>query len=290
MKKEFATMSVTDISESLDYPILKNYIVSNITGNNKDICLEYPIAIDGTVFLLCLRGSARFRINMEEHFIEKNVLLTILPGSVCETIEHNDDLLFEYLFFSIDFTYGLNVPNDVSILEKMALSPVLRLTDEQFGYLLDFHSFIIKQYKRENHMYRELLAKNLLASFLTELCHIYNDSEKNEFKVTSRKKELFQQFGKLLMEHIKTERSVQFYADKMCLSPKYLSHLIKEISGKSIMKWISYITIIDIKAMLKTSNLTILQISEELNFPNASFFGSYFKKYTGMSPLQYRES
>lgn len=290
MSRKFATMSVDDVSENIDYSIVKNYILSSTTADNQEISLEHPTAIDGIAFALCLRGSVRFQLNTKEYFIEKNMLLTILPGSICEALEHSDDVLFEYLFFSVDFIYDLNVPNDVNILEEVALSPLLKLTEEQFDNLLEFHTFMIKQYKRTDHKYRELLAKNLLASFLTELASVYSESERDKIKITGRKDELFQQFGKLLLAHISTERTVQFYADKMCLSPKYLSQLIKDVSGKSIMEWINNLTIVYIKAMLKTSKLSVLQISEELNFPNASFFGSYFKKHTGITPLQYRES
>lgn len=290
MDKRFTVASIEDISDRIDYSIIKNYIVSDGTNIRSEISLEYPTAINGMAFVLCLKGSAKLRINAKEIDIEKNTLLTLLPGSICEMVEHSEDILFEFLFFSIDFTYELNMPPDTNILEKLAYFPALRLTEEQFGSLLEFHAFMIKQYKREKHLYRELLAKNLLSAFLTELCNIYEESEKDQIKITNRLEELFLQFRKLLLENIKTERTVQFYADKMCLSPKYLSQIIKRISGKPVMEWINSLTIVCIKAMLKTSSLSVLQISEELNFPNASFFGSYFKKHTGMTPIQYREA
>jgi len=292
MKKEFATLSFEDIYGNIDYPypIIKNYIISDSTREDSDISFEHPTAINGIAFALCIKGSVKLQINTKEYIANENTLLTILPGSICEVKDYSEDLLFEYLFFSIDFTYELNVPGDIDILDRIARFPLLRLTEEQFKCLMEFHSFMIKQYKRDNHKYRELLAKNLLASFLTELCNLYKESEEGQTKITSRKEELYQKFGKLLVDNIQMERTVQFYADKMCLSPKYLSQLIKKMSGKPIMEWINALTVVYIKAMLKTSKLSILQISEELNFPNASFFGSYFKKHTGMTPLQYRES
>jgi len=293
MQKEFATLSFEDIAGEVHYPIIKNYIISDgikERKENNDISFDYPTAINGIAFAVCIKGSVKLQINTKDYIIGENMLLTVLPGSVCEVKNYSEDLLFEYLFFSIDFTYELNVPGDMNILEKIAQSPLLRLTEEQFNCLMEFHSFMIKQYKRENHKYREQLAKNLLSSFLTELCNLYKETEEDLFKITSRKEELYQQFGRLLIENIQTERTVQFYADKMCLSPKYLSQLIKKVSGRPIIEWINGLTIVYIKAMLKTSKLSVLQISEELNFPNASFFGSFFKKHTGMTPIQYRES
>lgn len=287
--KKFATISVDDVYEGTDYPIIKNYIVSDGLRES-NISLKYPTAIEGIVFALCLRGTIKLQINLTEYTIDENTLTTMLPGSICEVKDFSDDLLFEFLFFSIDFTYDLNTPQEIDILEKISLCPILKLTKYNFDTLLEFHSFMIKQYKRDNHTYRELLAKNLLSAFLTELCNIYKEAENNIIKIKSRNEELVQKFTKILIENIRIERTVQFYAEKMCLSPKYLSQLIKKITGKPIMEWINETTIVVIKAMLKTSTLSVLQISEELNFPNASFFGSYFKKHTGMTPIQYRES
>lgn len=288
--KKFATISISDVSEYTDYPIIKNYIVSDGASSNNTISLDHPTTIDGIAFSLCLRGSVKMQINTTEYIINENTLTTLLPGSICEVKEYSEDVLFEFLLFSIDFTYELKTPNDIDILESIGLSPLLKLTKEQFDTLLEFHSFMIKQYKRANHSYRELLAQNLLSAFLTELCNIYHEAEKDKIEITSRNEGLGRQFGKLLIENIRTERTVQFYADKMCLSPKYLSQLIKKVSGKPIMVWINDLTIVLIKSMLKTSNMSVLQISEELNFPNASFFGSYFKKHTKMTPIQYRDS
>ncbi len=290
MKERFAVLSVDDISEGINYPIIKNYIVSDMGKEYPEISLEHPTAIDGMAFILCMSGNARVRINTRTFDVRENMLLSLLPGSIYEALQYSEDILFEYLFFSVDFTYELNIPDSLDIIQTIEYAPALQLTKEQFDSLLEFHAFMVKHYKREKHIYRELLAKNLLSAFLTELCGLYNENEREESQITSRYDEISRRFGKLLLENIKTERTVKFYADKMCLSPKYLSHLVKTISGKSVMEWIHDYTIVYIKAMLKTSNLSVLQISEELNFPDASCFGSYFKKHTGMTPVQYRES
>lgn len=289
---KLATLSIEDASEGINYSIIKNYIISDGAVENPLVSFDHPTLVDGIVFVLCIRGNGMIKINTKVYELGKNMLLTILPGSIFEVvdIERDENALFEFLFFSIDFTYDLNVPGDIDIIEKISLYPALQLREDQFCSLLEFHAFMIKQYKRENHLYRELLAKNLLSSFLTEMCYIYEEPEYKRVSITKRRGEIYQQLGRLLMAHIKEERTVQFYADKMCLSPKYLSQLIKEISGRSIMEWINEYTVVTIKAMLKTSTMTILQVSEELNFPNPSFFGRYFKKHTGMTPLQYRES
>ena len=95
--------------------------------------------------------------------------------------------------------------------------------------------------------------------------------------------------AKLIMNHNKQERKVAFYADKLCITPKYLSEVVKEKTKKTPIEWINDSVIIIAKTFLKSTDLSIIHISEELNFPNPSFFCRYFKKHTGISPLKYRE-
>ncbi|MEA4851549.1 MAG: AraC family transcriptional regulator [Paludibacter sp.] len=289
--KKFKTMSIDDVTDILNYSIIENYLVSDIGEFPPEILsLEYPTVIKGMAFAFFLRGSVKVRLNSTEYIIKEHTLLTILPESVLEINGYTDRFLFEFLFFSPDFAYELNALKDISLLEKFVQSPVLETTKEQFDVLLEFHSFMTKQYKRKGQKYRELVAKNLFSAFVTELAGIYLETGKHGPETISRSEALFVQFRKLLLANVRTERTVQFYADKMCLSPNYLSQLIKSISHRSIMEWINELTIVYVKARLKTSALSVSQIAEEFNFPNTSFFCNYFKKRTGLTPLQYRKS
>ena len=104
----------------------------------------------------------------------------------------------------------------------------------------------------------------------------------------SRNEEYFNQFMGVLARHYMQQRSVGFYAGQLNLTPKYLTTLIKRISGLSVSEWIDNYVIIEAKTLLKYSTMSIQEIAYYLNFPNQSFFGSYFKRNTGMSPSQYK--
>jgi len=108
--------------------------------------------------------------------------------------------------------------------------------------------------------------------------------------VSNRTDELFNRFVVLLREHCRTQRSVEFYAAQMGITPKYLSKVIKQSSGQSAVEWIDSYVLLEARAMLKSSHMTIQQIAGELNFPNQSSFGKYFKHLTGMSPSEYQRS
>jgi AraC-like DNA-binding protein len=100
---------------------------------------------------------------------------------------------------------------------------------------------------------------------------------------------LLDRFMNLVKENFREQRDVGFYADKLCLTPKYLSKVIRDNSGSSADEWIDNYVTLEAKALLKSTNMTIQQISEELNSPSQSFFGKYFKRIVGVSPSEYRK-
>lgn len=177
----------------------------------------------------------------------------------------------------------------INLFENVYNYPCVNLSDEQYHSLFNYLSFVIEQNNWNDYPYREALSKTLLSSFLIQVASIYTKHLDDSIGI-NRNKELFIQFNNLLFENIRTERSVQFFADKMFLSAKYLSLIIKEVRGRTMTAWIKEWTISTIKIMLKTSDLTVAQISDELNFPSPSFMGRYFKQYTHMTPIQYRNN
>ncbi len=107
-------------------------------------------------------------------------------------------------------------------------------------------------------------------------------------KVSNRTDELFNRFLDLLREHCSTERSVEFYASKMGITPKYLSLILKKKSGRNASKLIDEAVVYEAKRLLKYSGMSIQEISEKLNFASQSFFGKYFKQRVGVSPSRYK--
>ena len=126
---------------------------------------------------------------------------------------------------------------------------------------------------------------NALMSDMNDAFLKYLSVQKNKI---SRKDDICQNFMKLLMSHYKECRDVKFYADKLYITPKYLSNTLKAVTGKKAGQMIDEYVVLQAKILLSSTNMTIQQISEELNFANQSFFGRYFKRITGLSPTQYR--
>lgn len=130
-------------------------------------------------------------------------------------------------------------------------------------------------------------ARHLTLAMFYGYTHIKHTLSEDDTR-KNRKNVLHTDFLKLLHRHYKKEREMAFYADKLCVTPKYLAQVIKDVTGHSAMKYIEDYVISESKALLSSTNMTIQQISDELNFPSQSVFGKYFKRIAGVSPREYR--
>ena len=94
----------------------------------------------------------------------------------------------------------------------------------------------------------------------------------------------------MLFEHCKEQHVVTFYAEKLFITPQYLSLILKELTGKSANKWIADALIVEAKMLLKAPQATVQQVADILHFSDQSTFGKFFKKHMGISPMEYRKS
>ncbi|MDR0429687.1 MAG: AraC family transcriptional regulator [Tannerellaceae bacterium] len=151
--------------------------------------------------------------------------------------------------------------------------------------------YLSEKIKDENHSHYNEVAPINFISLLLDVSHIL--SNKRERKIVSfqfsRKEELFNKFLDLLLNHYKEQHEVAFYAEQLFITPQYLTFIIKELTGKTTNKWIDDRLIIEARKLLKTTQTTVQQIADQLNFSDQSTFGKFFKKYHGVSPAEYRK-
>ncbi len=126
----------------------------------------------------------------------------------------------------------------------------------------------------------------MISKILTERAGASTDRRGS---VSQRNREVFVRFMDLLDQYHQIERSVAFYADKLFITPKYLSSIVKKVSGENALEWINRYVVLEAKSLLMHSDKSIQEVAYALNFPNPSFFGKYFKHHTGMSPGEYKE-
>lgn len=291
MEKKLSIVSFDEVPESETLASYR-YVITNTSESPAPyLSYEYPFLLKGMLFGICLKGESRLNIDLKEYALKPNTIFTVLPNRIVELLEKSDDYFVEVLFFSVDFMNNLPLPKDFDVFNKMKHHPCLEVSDENMKELIEYHSFIAQACNKENHIYRKEVAKSLLCALIALIGSFYVEEEISiKIKANSRGEEIVNEFSDLLMQYHRQERNALFYADKMCMTIQYLSRTLKKITGKSINYWINEAVILDAKVLLKSSNMTVLQISEELNFPNPSFFGRFFKQYAGVTPLKYRES
>ena len=177
----------------------------------------------------------------------------------------------------------------VKIFSPLWMQPFIhRLTGDEMDIVEKYFSLI--QTLRENSSVNSSKSslQYLMISFIMN-AKSFAEKEKMEDSYSPYKVSIFHRFVSLVGEHYKQQRTVGFYAERLSLTPHYLSALIKQTSGETVMQWINKMVIFKAKELLKEGNLLVYEIADELNFPNPSFFSRFFKKQTGITPFQYQK-
>jgi YesN/AraC family two-component response regulator len=179
----------------------------------------------------------------------------------------------------------VNIPGWQQNYISMYNNPTMLLDAAQLQAFNTFFSILYRAAEDSDNPFRLQVIENLIRVFYYGGVANFNHDEEGSHIY---KNSVVERFIELVQEHYRKERLIGFYADKLCITPKYLSKLVKEHTGRSAGEWIESHTILEARALLHSSDMTIQQIAASLNFPNQSFFGKYFKRATGLSPKQYR--
>lgn len=257
---------------------------------NQDI---YPIKLNFPMYWVCIEGYIKVNINLEEYLVEKNEIIFILPNNIgyveeisqnCKLIMHSFDENQSYTPYSFPQTIN-NLKNCIKRNNRK-----FKLQEDIIEEILFIHKTIKKKilFNNENNI-SDILQHYILGVISSITVAIKNIIEKNNH-ILSRQEQIFYSFIQKVQENYNKEREVVFYAKELCISPKYLSKIVFESSGKYAKDWIKEYVILAAKALLKSNDYTVQQISYMLNFPNNSFFGKYFKSAVGCSPKKYQET
>lgn len=261
--------------------------------------LRHPCRFDGYLAFFCVKGRLKMSINMNEFDVVENSLFINVPGNIMRISEMDEtqkpDLHFVVVAMSGRYVSGLKLDINKIFNEGMQLfrNPSFVLDDEEkavAGRYLSLSESVLKS----TLLYKRDCIGSLFSSLFYLLCGVIEKRIKSvgngNVVPHTRSKIIFDRFISLVAEYHVSERTVCFYAGRLFLTPKYLSKVVKEVSGRSAPDWIDSYVILEAKNMLKYSDMTIKEIVARLNFPNASVFYRFFKSKTGLTPAFYRES
>lgn len=259
--------------------------------------VSYPCRFDGFVFFYCISGSLKMSVNLTEVELSKGRIYINVPGNIIKINEvvnsSSDEVRFLCLALSKEFFQGLNVEicklfnEGISMLDK----PCIQLSQRDYELAGSLICYISSLLKTEVSYKREAILSALSSLFYILLGAWTSESvQETPTALSNRSKVIFDKFMRLVMDYHTQYRNVGFYAEKLCLTPKYLSKIIKTATGRSAPEWIDSYVILEAKNLLKHSGTPIKEIVFKLNFPNQSVFYKFFKAHTGMTPTEYRNS
>jgi AraC-like DNA-binding protein len=246
-----------------------------------------PYKLKHAAICICTAGHCSIKVNLQHYEIESPMLVTLMPGQIVEGIDYSPNFDGITIVLSKHFIDMLNLPGWQQQYMTLFNNPVNTISVDALRHLEIFYTILHKAASDEENPFRLQVIENLIRVFYYGGVSKFR---KFESSVTPIKNSIVERFMELVQEHYREERLIGFYADKLCITPKYLSKLVKENTGRSAGEWIDSHVILEARAMLQSSDMTIQQIAASLNFPNQSFFGKYFKRATGLSPKQYRSS
>ena len=268
----------------------------NICSSEGMLCsfptsLKKPFMINGAGLIVCRQGNFTSSLNMKVFSAQAGETVFIPEDSLFQVLSESEDLQLFIFIYQIEPIRDI-IGNSVAAMYlymQLRTEPcyVWNTGDEE--EVLKYMSLLDNTLHLDNNTFNDYEQRLLLLGLTYRICSIYNRKLMNLKTTVGHKHEIFIRLIQLIDAHYTEERGVEFYADKLCLSPKYLSALSKSVCGFTVQELIFKSIIRKSISLLKNTQKNIQEIADFFNFPNASYFGTFFKKQTGMSPQQYRK-
>ena len=251
----------------------------------KELEANEPRKLQRAAIVLCTSGSCRIKVNLEEYEIKAPQLVTFMPGHIFELLSDVNDLDGYVISISKRLIDMINLPGWQHQYMKMYNNPIIDINEEMLSSLRIFYAILYRAAINDKNPFRQQIIENLISVFYYGGVSSFDNEVESNLKY---KNHIVANFLELVQQHYREERLIQYYAGRLCITPKYLSKLVKDHTGRAATDWIEQHVILEARAMLQSTDLSIQQIATTLNFPNQSFFGKYFKRATGVSPKHYR--
>jgi AraC-like DNA-binding protein len=253
---------------------------------------QEPRRMNMIVVALCLKGKAQYTIDTQEQLVRKNDVLIISERHVMDNFMASPDLEGLAIILSVGFFKDIiqNVSDISSLFLFSQNHPVINFSQKEADVFISYFNLIKQKMTDTENLFRRDVVRTLLLAMFYDLSNVIFRTQQNHDNRQSRADIIFTKFIRLVEENYKRERRVGWYAEQLCITPKYLSETVKQVSRRTPNEWIDNYVILEIRVLLKNSTKSIKEISMNMNFPNQSFLGKFFKEHVGMSPSEYRRN
>ncbi len=251
--------------------------------------VRFPHKIKKVTQIVITAGRFSCLVDFRMWSLKAPAVALFLPGQMVESIDIDEDFCGFGMVLNQGFTDSLNLP--ISLKERLFIK------DTQFysvsGEVIDVLTYVYRQVSslmnQPDNPYREEIVRHLFSAYYYGLGYYMHGLQSRPSAMTSQQ-EKCEKFMSLVAKNFKTQRDIGFYADKLCVTSKYLSTMLKQETGLTALDWIERYVVLYAKSCLSSTSMSIQEISDELNFPSQSVFGKYFKRVEGVSPKAYRQS
>ncbi|MFA4870654.1 MAG: AraC family transcriptional regulator [Pedobacter sp.] len=243
---------------------------------------------DGLLLGFMIQGSMRSQIHFLEYEIKAGDIAVLQPQLMIDTKSLSEDAEIVTIGLSLDFITTFPILREFIMNNQIRWQPIIRLKPEDIKLQNELIALLQSFYHKKQSPNKTEMLKHLVMVLVSMISEVYSNLPNNKSSVKNRTHEIIDDFYQLISKNASHQRSVGFYAEKLHLTPQYLSTFLKQKTGKSVLQWIDHITILHAKTLLKSSSLSIKEISNELHFEETSVFCRYFKRIAGVSPKTYR--
>ena len=253
---------------------------------------EHSCRTEGGAILFCRRGSATVTVDQLRDRVTRDTLLLLLPGSILHLNERTDDFRVRFCAFSLELFSEAAYRLDPSFFHILHEHAIIRLPDRIIEGVHNWFQIASYTYRDRGNIFRNTIIRNRLQNVLLEA---FDKTQRFAPDVhsqtgTTRQADLFQRFVALVHEHCTEQREVAFYADRLCISTRYLSTIIRSVAHSTAKEFIDRSVVLEIKMLLGSTELSVQEIAYRLHFPDQSYLGRFFKKHTGVSPTEFRNA
>lgn len=253
---------------------------------------EHSCRTEGGAILFCRRGSATVTVDQLRDRVTRDTLLLLLPGSILHLNERTDDFRVRFCAFSLELFSEAAYRLDPSFFHILHEHAIIRLPDRIIEGVRNWFQMASYTYRDRGNIFRNTIIRNRLQNVLLEA---FDKTQRFAPDVhsqtgTTRQADLFQRFVALVHEHCTEQREVAFYADRLCISTRYLSTIIRSVAHSTAKEFIDRSVVLEIKMLLGSTEFSVQEIAYRLHFPDQSYLGRFFKKHTGVSPTEFRNA
>lgn len=251
--------------------------------------LRFPYKVSKVTQVVIAAGEISCIVDFYSYTLKAPSMAIFFPGQVIESIDTSDDFKGFGMLTTEAFADSLNLP--VSFQERLSMRSkhFYALNKEGLNAFVSCYTQVASILRQDGHPYKEEIIRHLFSAYYYGLGYYVHNVQQQKSVMTGQQ-EVCEKFLSLASENFKNHRDIGFYADKLCMTNKYLSALLKQETGMTALEWIERFVVLYAKGCLSSTSMTIQEISDELDFPSQSVFGKYFKRVEGVSPKAYRQS